>query len=92
LAEADVKALRKLERSWQDLVLQRKAASTRLQFSLAEGQSITLLGRGAPSALSGEGERMLDDRISLRLLNLGELTVTPGGQDLAELGRNCEKA
>ncbi|TDP74744.1 AAA family ATPase [Roseateles toxinivorans] len=92
LTEADVHELRQLERAWQDLTLQRTAVSTRLQFTLQEGQIIALQGSSGAEQLQGQGERLLANPVNLSLPGLGELTITPGGQDLAGLTKDCEAA
>lgn len=92
LSEADVQALRRHERGWQDLVLQRKAVSTRLQFTLNDGQAVTLHGAAGAEPLSGQGERLLGEPVTLHLPGLGELTITPGGRDLATLSTDIDAA
>ncbi|QHI99246.1 AAA family ATPase [Xylophilus rhododendri] len=93
LGEAQLKELRQLERGWQDLLLQRKAVSTRLSFKLLDGQALVLQGEpGTDERLQGEGERLLGEPVRLQLPGLGELSITPGGQDLAGLAAQCEAA
>jgi len=87
IGQAEVKQLRALERAVREAALRRQAVATRLQFALQAGQSITLQGATGHQPLSGQGECLLDAPAMLQLPGLGELTITPGGQDLAELAR-----
>ena len=89
LSRTEVEALRKLERQLQDLKLQRQAVSTRLQFALQGPQAIELQGVHGTDTLTGQGERLLAEAVTLQLPGLGQLTVTPGGQDLGALARDC---
>lgn len=78
-----LKQLRKQGVQLRELQIQRAAAATRLRFNLAEGRSIQL----GDEALSGTGERLLLAPVTLQLASLGEVEISPGGADLAELGR-----
>lgn len=88
LSKADVDALRKLDRQSQDLNLQRQAVSTRLQFELQGDQAISLQGPTGADSLQGNGERLIAEAVTLNLPGLGQLTITPGGQDLNALARD----
>ena len=78
-----LKQLRKQGVQLRELQIQRAAAATRLRFNLAEGRSIQL----GDEALSGTGERLLLAPVTLQLASLGEVEISPGGADLADLGR-----
>lgn len=88
LSRNDLEALRRLERQLQDLNLQRQAVSTRLQFALQGTQGIELHGARGVESLTGQGERLLAEAVTLQLPGLGQLTITPGGQDLNALARD----
>ena len=78
-----LKQLRKQGVQLRELQIQRAAVATRLRFNLAEGCRIRL----GDEALSGTGERLLLAPVILQLASLGEVEISPGGADLAELGR-----
>ncbi|MEO8056861.1 MAG: AAA family ATPase [Burkholderiales bacterium] len=85
-AETDPSALKQLRKQGvqlRELQIQRAAVATRLRFNLAEGRSIQL----GDEVLSGTGERLLLAPVTLQLASLGEVEISPGGADLAELGR-----
>lgn len=75
--------LRGLERAWRDAELRRQAVATRLQFTLPPGPPLALRTAAGTQALQGRGEQLLDAPATLALPGGGELTITPGGQDLA---------
>ena len=77
LSRNDLEALRRLERQLQDLNLQRQAVSTRLQFALQGTQGIELHGARGVESLTGQGERLLAEAVTLQLPGLGQLTITP---------------
>ncbi len=78
-----LKQLRKQGVQLRELQIQRAAVATRLRFNLVEGRSVKL----GDEALSGTGERLLLAPVILQLASLGEVEISPGGADLAELGR-----
>ena len=85
-AEIDTSGLKQLRKQGvqlRELQIQRAAVATRLRFNLAQGRSIRL----GDEALSGTGERLLLAPVTLQLASLGEMEISPGGADLAELGR-----
>lgn len=84
---ADVAQLLKLERAERDADLRRQAVATRLQFVLPDGQVVALQAQDKTQELSGQGERLIDAPATLRLPGGGQLTITPGGDDLAALAR-----
>lgn len=75
--------LRGLERTWRDAELRRQAVATRLQFTLPPGPPLALRTAAGTQPLQGQGEQLLDAPATLALPGGGELTITPGGQDLA---------
>lgn len=75
--------LRGLERAWRDAELRRQAVATRLQFILPPGPPLALRTAAGTLPLLGQGEQLLDAPATLALPGGGELTITPGGQDLA---------
>ena len=78
-----LKQLRKQGVQLRELQIQRAAVATRLRFNLVEGCRIQL----GDEVLSGAGERLLQAPVILQLASLGEVEISPGGADLAELGR-----
>lgn len=85
-AEIDTSVLKQLRKQGvqlRELQIQRATVATRLRFNLVEGRSIQL----GDEALSGTGERLLLAPVTLQLASLGEVEISPGGADLAELGR-----
>jgi chromosome segregation ATPase len=87
ISAEDLASLREQHRQIRELQIRRASAATRLGFVLAEGRSFQV---GAES-LSGTGERLLLETTIVMLPGLGRLEISPGGADLAELGRE-EKA
>ena len=75
--------LRGLERAWRDAELRRQAVATRLQFTLPPGSPLALRTAAGILPLQGQGEQLLDAPATLALPGGGELTITPGGQDLS---------
>jgi hypothetical protein len=62
-------------------------AATRLRFNLVDGQTVAL----NEEVLSGIGDRLVSFDTTVRIAGVGELQITPGGTDLAELAREeCE--
>lgn len=75
--------LRMQSQQLRDLQIQRAAVATRLRFKLVDGHGMQLDGE----PLAGEGERLLLEAATLRLGAIGQIEISPGGADLAELGR-----
>ncbi len=67
----------------RELQIQRAAAATRLRFTLVDGHGVQL----GDEPLTGAGERLLLEATTLQLGAMGQLEISPGGADLAELGR-----
>ncbi|MFZ4552755.1 MAG: AAA family ATPase [Aquabacterium sp.] len=89
LQKADVEALRQLEKQWQTLQVQRQAIATRLQYTLQPGQTMALEGDATVPPLTGEGELLIAEPLSLHVPGVGRLRITPGGQDVALLAQQC---
>jgi uncharacterized protein YhaN len=86
-AQIDVAVLQQLRAQSQqlhDLQIQRAAAATRLRFKLVDGHAAVHLG---DEQLTGTGERLLLEAATLQLGGIGQFEISPGGADLAELGR-----
>ncbi len=81
IADADLTTLREQQRHLDEIRIRQAAAATRLHFALADGRTLQI---GAET-VAGSGERRLVDATTLVLPGLGELTVAPGGADLAAL-------
>ncbi|HUW38836.1 MAG TPA: AAA family ATPase [Rhodocyclaceae bacterium] len=83
LALDDLKTLRDQQSRIRELRIRRDTVATRLSFDLADGRHIEL----GQEALTGHGERLLTETTRINLPGLGQLGISPGGADLAELGR-----
>ena len=92
IGKAQVQRLLELDRAERDAALRRQAVATRLQFNLPEGQTLGLRTHGESLGLQDRGERLLDAPTTLQLPGGGELVVTPGGEDLAQLARSHAQA
>ncbi len=79
----DLDALRQRHGRISELRIRRDAIATRLRFDLVEGAGIDI----GMEAVTGRGDRLLTEATSVTLPGLGRLDITPGGADLAELGR-----
>jgi len=67
----------------RELQIQRAAAATRLRFKLVDGHGVQMNGE----PLVDIGERLLLEAATLQLGAMGQIEISPGGADLAELGR-----
>lgn len=83
LRSADLATLRAQQQDIRALRLRQEAAATRLHFTLDDGRVIRI----GEESLTGDGERLLTDATAVTLPGLGRLDITPGGADLADLGR-----
>lgn len=92
LQKTDVDELRRLDKQWQALRLQRQAVATRLQYELASGQTLAVEGGTGGQVLEGTGEVLIDDALTVHVPGVGRLRITPGGQDLAVLAKQCVQA
>ncbi len=77
----DLQALRSRAARLQELAIRQSAMATRLQFDLLPGAALQLDG----DTLQGRGERLLVARGELQIAQVGRLSISPGGPDLAEL-------
>ncbi len=74
-----LETLRKTQRQLEQERVRSQTIATRLHYALEEGQSVTLNGE----SVRGEGDALLLEATTLALPGIGELTITPGGDDLA---------
>lgn len=79
----DLDTLRQRHGRINELRIRRDAIATRLRFELVAGARIDIGGE----AVTGRGDRLLTEATRVTLPGLGRLDITPGGADLAELGR-----
>ncbi len=77
----DLARLREQHQGLLKLAIEQQAVATRLRFELMPGATLAL---GA-EALAGGGERLLLEPTTLAIPGVGELQISPGGSDLAEL-------
>lgn len=87
LTKADMNRLRDQHAKLNELRIRCDVAATRLQFDLLAGTNVFL----GDQSLSGQGERLITRHTSLNIQGVGELHISPGGTDLAELARENEK-
>lgn len=78
---SDLARLREQHHGLQKLAIEQQAVATRLRFDLMPGAT---LGLGT-ELLAGAGERLLVEPMTLAIPGVGELQISPGGSDLAEL-------
>ncbi|HRK78277.1 MAG TPA: AAA family ATPase [Thiobacillus sp.] len=67
----------------RELRIRRDTVATRLLFALTDGCRIEI----GQESVTGSGDRLLTETTRVTLPGLGQLDITPGGADLAELGR-----
>jgi len=79
----DLNGLREQQRELRELRIRRDTVATRLHFDLNDGNRIEI----GPESVAGNGERLLTETTRVTLPGLGRLDISPGGADLAELGR-----
>jgi hypothetical protein len=89
---AELKQLRQLDAAVRELAVQRQSVATRLRFVLPPGQQLSLSSAATTQTLSAQGELWLDAEATLQLPGGGELSITPGGQDLATVVRQLAAA
>lgn len=75
--------LRMQSRQLRELRIRRDAAATRLRFQLVDAPGVRL----GDETLTGSGERLLLEATTLQLGAVGQIEISPGGADLADLGR-----
>lgn len=79
----DLNSLREQQRELHELRIRRDTVATRLRFALSDGRRIEI----GPESVAGSGDRLLTETTRVTLPGLGQLDISPGGADLAELGR-----
>lgn len=82
IAEGTVAQLRDLNMRLRDLRIRREVGSTRVQFALT-ADGVTLDGE----LLAGDAERLVSSAAQIDIPNVGRITVIPGENDLAQIGR-----
>ncbi|CAN7538760.1 AAA family ATPase [Pseudorhodoferax sp. LjRoot39] len=88
LSAKQLQQLRSLVQARDQAALRQQAVATRLAYVLPAGQTLQL----DTQPLQGEGERLLTAPALLQLPGGGELRITPGGHDLADLARADREA
>lgn len=88
LTPRQLQQLRTLAQAREQAALRHQAVATRLAWRLPDGQTLELDAQ----PLQADGERLLTAPALLRLPGGGELRITPGGQDLADLARADREA
>lgn len=83
IEKKEIASLRDQQAKLSEIRIRREVAATRLRFNLLAGQSVTL----DEEVLSGVGDRIVSFDTMVRIAGIGELQITPGGTDLAELAR-----
>lgn len=84
--------LQSLERAEREAALRTQAVATRLRFSLPSGQVIGLHTAATARQLQEEGEALIDGPARLVLPGGGELTISPGGDEIAQLASTHAEA
>jgi DNA repair exonuclease SbcCD ATPase subunit len=79
----DLNTLKAQQSGLRELRIRRDTAATRLIFALGDGSRIEI----GQESVVGSGDRLLTETTRVTLPGLGRLDITPGGADLAELGR-----
>lgn len=79
----DLNTLKGQQSELRELRIRRDTAATRLLFALTDGSRIEI----GQESVTGSGDRLLTETTRVTLPGLGQLDITPGGADLAELGR-----
>lgn len=83
IEKKDITSLRDQQAKLNEIRIRREVAATRLRFNLLSGQSVTL----NEEVLAGVGERLIALDATVNIDGVGELRITPGGNDLAGLAR-----
>jgi len=84
---ADLKRLKGFVEKRQRLEIEEKAVATRLEYHLLPDKSL-LLGS---QTLQGQGEQVLLEPATLEIPGVGQVLITPGGKDLADLARQRQQ-
>jgi energy-coupling factor transporter ATP-binding protein EcfA2 len=88
----DVAALRALDKTLRTVEARREAVATRLSFVLQSGQCVDLRSAAGIDRIEGVADRLLTTAVCLLIPGIGELTISPGGQDLGDLDRQLAAA
>ena len=88
ISAKQLQQLRTLVQARDQAALRHQAVATRLAWRLPPGQNLQLDTQPLPD----QGELLLAAPALLRLPGGGELRITPGGQDLADLARADQQA
>lgn len=84
---AGLENLRGIHRRLEEERIRSRAIATRLHYQLDHGRSLSVDGE----VVEGEGDRLLLAESTLLLPGLGQLTITPGGDDLSRVQRQLER-
>ena len=84
--------LRAQAQAREQAALRHQAVATRLAYALPPSQTLQLQAPQGAQPLQDQGELLLTTPTLLRLPGGGELRITPGGQDLADLARADQQA
>lgn len=79
--------LRTLHDAMQSLEIRQRAIATRLEFDLDAGQHVSLDG----AAISGQSVHLLLTNTLLSIPGVGDVRITPGGDDVSSLARERER-
>ncbi|MEX2475860.1 AAA family ATPase [Marinobacter sp.] len=82
-----LESLRTTQRQLEEEQIRSRAIATRLHYQLDNGKTLTMDGE----PVDGEGDRLLLAESTVILPGLGQLTITPGGDDLAKVQRRLER-
>lgn len=92
ITKRDVAKLVEYDLAAREAEIKLQAVATRVRFELAEGVQIEVHGEGQAQQVTGQSELLLHRETLLNLPGLGNLRITPGGEDLAELDRQQRDA
>lgn len=82
LTKADLAKLEKLEQRRRDNRIQREAVATRIAYRLEKGRCIEA---GELGSMEGEGSRHITAPVTLHIDGVGDLDISPGGEDIERL-------
>ena len=88
LAKGDLAKLVTLDQSLREKRIQRDATATRIGYRLEAGQQIDA---GSLGVLTGSGNKDISAPLTLRIAGIGEIQITPGGEDIARLSDEVER-
>lgn len=90
--KSDLQQLRKLEEHLLRARLQHEALATQLQFTLPPAQQLPWHSGAEQGVWQGEGQQWLHGATTVDLPGGGQLTITPGGSDVAGAAQRLESA